>query len=178
MTILDELDNSEVQSSLPKSNNGSVQSFIKVKLSDGSFQTIIPISNTNSILDASGRTLDLELLDINGDIESNRSSIEDLCEKTNLISTNMTELVDYVDPLMDELRSHIEVVDFGNEVESTIFDHVYTELDTITEKMQTIENSLGDIMSKLNKVIADNNNLSKTVENLSAKLASHEDTIV
>lgn len=174
---VDKLDNSKTQDSLPK-NNSSVKSFIKVKLSDGSFQTIIPITNTNSVLCTSGRTLDLELDDITNDIILISSSIEELCGETNIISSNMTELVEYVNPLMEELKSHIEVVDFGDEVESTIFDHVYGEIDRVVEKIQTIENSLEEVISKLNKVITDNNNLSKTVSNLSDKLSSHEDTIV
>lgn len=171
-----ELSISNVNEAEPKT--GSVRAFIKVKLADGSYQTIIPITNSGSVLSTSGKSLDVEIEEIIENIGLNGSAIQALYDDTGSLSADMVSLVDYVNPLMEQLKSHMEVVDLGNEVESTIFDHIYSEIDTMVSKITSMEQSISDIITKLNKVVSDNANLSKTVESLSSKLSSHEDTIV
>lgn len=163
---------------IANTQNSPVRTVIKVKTVDGSFQTIIPITDSASVIGVSGRSMDLEIVDIQKILSSNTSSIQTLTDDTKDLVLNMTSLVEYVNPLMDELKSHIEVIDLGDDVDSTIFDHVYDELDTMSEKVSLMESKISDIISKLDKVIADNKNLSKIVDDLIVRVENHEDTIV
>lgn len=121
--VVDELDNSKTQDSLPK-NNRSVKSFIKVRLSDGSFQTIIPISNTSSVICASGRTLDLELDNITNDIILNSSSIEELCGETNIISSKLDIIsgkIQSIENSLEEVISKLnKVITDNNNLSKTV----------------------------------------------------------
>ena len=163
---------------IANTQNSPVRTVIKVKTVDGSFQTIIPITDSASVIGVSGRSMDLEIVDIQKILSSNTSSIQTFTDDTKDLGLNMTTLVEYVNPLMDELKSHIEVIDLGDDVDSTIFDHVYDELDTMSEKVSLMESKISDIISKLDKVIADNKNLSKIVDDLIVRVENHEDTIV
>lgn len=152
------------------STNSPVRTIIKVKTEDGSFQSILPMTDSISVLGTSGQSIAAEISAIQTEISSSKNSIQVLDANTRELAIDMTSLVEYVNPLMDDLKSHMEVVDLGNDIESTIFDHVYDELDTMASKVSTIETKLEDIIEKLNKVISDNTNLTTTVNTLSTKV--------
>lgn len=163
---------------IANTQNSPVRTVIKVKTVDGSFQTIIPMTDSASVLGVSGRTIDIELADMQRSLSSNTSSIEVLSNDTKDLVLDMASLVEYVNPLMDVLKSHMEIIDLGDDIESSIFDHVYDELDTMSEKVSLMESKISDIISKLDKVIADNKNLSKIVDDLIVRVENHEDNIV
>ena len=159
------------------STNSPVRTIIKVKTADGSFQSILPMTDSVSVLGTSGQSIAAEISAIQTEISSSKNSIQVLDANTRELAIDMTSLVEYVNPLMDDLKSHMEVVDLGNDIESTIFDHVYDELDAMASKVSTIESSLTTIISKLDKVISDNSNLTKKVDNLIASNSTLTSTV-
>ena len=161
----------------PTSTNSPVRTIIKVKTVDGSFQSILPMTDSVSVLGTSGQSIAAEISAIQTEISSSKNSIQVLDANTRELAIDMTSLVEYVNRLLDDLKSHMEVVDLGNDIESTIFDHVYGELDAMYGKVSTIESSLTTIISKLDKVISDNSNLTKKVDNLIASNSTLTSTV-
>ena len=102
---------------------------INIKQADGGYKVVKPVTTTDAIIGLDGKVLDAKLTEIDKNFSTNNDSISTLKKDTTNLSNDMRSLVDYVDPFMDDLKSHIEIIDSGSDIENDIFEHVYNEID-------------------------------------------------
>ena len=118
---------------------GASKTVINIKQADGGYKVVKPVTTTDAIIDLDGKVLDDKLTEIDEKISTSNDSISTLKNDTTNLSNEMISLVGYVDPLMEDLKSHIEIIDSGPDIENSIFEHVYDEIDGLKGRIDQHE---------------------------------------
>lgn len=156
---------------------GASKTVINIKQADGGYKVVKPVTTTDAIIGLDGKVLDAKLTEIDKNFSTNNDSISTLKKDTTNLSNDMRSLVDYVDPFMDDLKSHIEIIDSGSDIENDIFEHVYNEIDglklyidkhaEVVDTDNPIENNIFEhVYHELDTLIDKYNQLSNSVTNI------------
>lgn len=106
------------------------KTIMNIKQGDGTYRVVKPVTTTEAVIGLDdGKVLKDRLLEIDNNISSNSDSISALEQENDTIKGELESLNEYVEPFMEDLKSHIEVIDLDDPIENDIFEHVYTEID-------------------------------------------------
>lgn len=147
---------SDVKAATEAPGSFTFRSCIKVKMADGTYSTIIPITNTSSVLGENGELL----------VDSLKTIVTELSNNSNLLNT-----------LDIDLKSHFEVLDSDEEVNNDIFTHIYDEMDALTKSIQELSENVNKLSSNISSITKDISVISKDVTQIKSDIESHKDTI-
>lgn len=167
---------------------GASKTVINIKQADGGYKVVKPVTTTDAIIGLDGKVLDAKLTEIDKNFSTNNDSISTLKKDTTNLSNDMRSLVDYVDPFMDDLKSHIEIIDSGSDIENDIFEHVYNEIDglklyidkhaEVVDTDNPIENNIFEhVYRELDTLIDKYNNLSNSITNILSSIQTINNNI-
>lgn len=130
---------------------------IKVKMPDGSFSTIIPITNTESVLCDNGELLNNYL----------KSVVSQLSNNTLLINNFDTDL-----------KTHMEEIEDDSDVDNSVFTHIYEEMDTLTRSIQELSTNIKNLSTTIETIKSDIVGIKKDITGIKNDIDSHKDVIV
>lgn len=167
---------------------GASKTVINIKQADGGYKVVKPVTTTDAIIGLDGKVLDAKLTEIDKNFSTNNDSISTLKKDTTNLSNDMRSLVDYVDPFMDDLKSHIEIIDSGSDIENDIFEHVYNEIDglklyidkhaEVVDTDNPIENNIFEhVYQELDIMLDKYNQMQNKVSELSKSIRAINDSI-
>lgn len=167
---------------------GASKTVINIKQADGGYKVVKPVTTTDAIIGLDGKVLDAKLTEIDKNFSTNNDSISTLKKDTTNLSNDMRSLVDYVDPFMDDLKSHIEIIDSGSDTENDIFEHVYNEIDglklyidkhaEVVDTDNPIENNIFEhVYQEMDTLIDKYNQMSNKITNILSSIETINSSI-